>query len=191
MAGPAPDFAKLVPGDRVRSRKLRHEVEVIAVDYKKQKIQGRVGNLISSLDFGDLESIGKSDSASKKDAKGGGSRESGRESTGKSKSSVEWESGDASVPDPMNGENTEPYLPPSNTLDVRGKRVEAAIAELERHLDRMFRENQPGFHVIHGYGSGILSAAIREHLSQSTYVASFRPGRPDEGGDGVTAIFLL
>lgn len=190
MAGPAPDFAKLVPGDRVRSRKLRHEVEVIAVDYKKQKIQGRVGNLISSLDFGDLESIGKSDSASKKDAKGGGIRESGKESTGKSKSSVERE-GDAGVPDPMNGENAEPYLPPSNTLDVRGKRVEAAIAELERHLDRMFRENQPGFHVIHGYGSGILSAAIREHLSQSTYVASFRPGRPDEGGDGVTAIFLL
>jgi DNA mismatch repair protein MutS2 len=191
-AGPAPDFEKLSPGDRVRSRKLRHEVEIVSIDHKKQKIQGRAGNLISTLDFDDLEMISKPESSSKKASRKDFSsmKESLKESVNESAQERDSIGMHDESLDSMSTTQDEPYLAPSNTLDLRGKRVEAALAELERHLDRMFRENQPGFHVIHGYGSGILCAAVRDHLSRSTYVSDFRPGRPDEGGDGVTAVFL-
>lgn len=191
MAGPAPDFERLMPGDRVRSRTLHHEVEIVSIDRKKQKIQGRVGKLISTLDFADLEVIENTNHLLKKSSKQHvpytqeSTRTSSYSGSEKSSSHTIQQSVEVAV------DTLEPYLAPSNTLDLRGKRVEAALAELERHLDRMFRENQAGFSVIHGYGSGVLCAAVRNHLAQSTYVANFRPGRSDEGGDGVTVVFLM
>ncbi len=194
MTGPPPDFTRLAPGDRVRSRKLRHEVEVLAVDVRKRQIRARSGGLVTMLDFDDLESIetpaDASSSARGSQKRGSRPKAARRESA---REAVRPEADDfQNAEEGIDGPpaSGEPYIPPSNTLDLRGKRVEPALAELERHMDRLFRENQPGFWVIHGYGSGLLCAAVRDHLSRSTYVSSMRPGRPEEGGDGVTVVFL-
>lgn len=76
----------------------------------------------------------------------------------------------------------------SNKLDLRGSRIDEALAELEAYLDKASLVNLTPVQIIHGHGSGQLRHAIREYLNDSPYVAKYRPGENTEGGDGVTVI---
>lgn len=76
----------------------------------------------------------------------------------------------------------------SNTLDLRGHRVEEALDSLEYFLDKASLANLTPIYVIHGHGTGALKSAIQEFLSTSPYVAKYRFGEPSEGGDGVSVI---
>ena len=78
----------------------------------------------------------------------------------------------------------------SNTLDLRGKRVEEALDELEGYLDEASLANLSPVYIIHGHGTGALKSAVREFASSSPYVASSRVGNDTEGGDGVCVIDL-
>ena len=78
----------------------------------------------------------------------------------------------------------------SNTLDLRGERVEEALDELEVYLDKASLANLSPVYVIHGHGTGALKAAVREFVSSSPYVAKYRVGEDTEGGDGVCVIEL-
>jgi len=44
--------------------------------------------------------------------------------------------------------------------------------------------------IVHGIGTGILSKAVREHLSEHPLIKSFRGGTQAEGGGGVTIVNL-
>lgn len=74
----------------------------------------------------------------------------------------------------------------SPTIDLRGQRVEEALANLERHLDAALLAGLGRVTVVHGYGTGALRSAVREYLANHSRVRSFRPGGPGEGGPGVT-----
>lgn len=76
----------------------------------------------------------------------------------------------------------------SNTLDLRGERVEEALDELEVYLDKASLANLSPVYVIHGHGTGALKAAVRDFVSSSPYVAKYRVGEDTEGGDGVCVI---
>ena len=76
----------------------------------------------------------------------------------------------------------------SNTLDLRGERVEEALDELEAYLDKASLANLSPVYIIHGHGTGALKAAVRDFISTSPYVAKFRAGEDSEGGDGVSVI---
>ena len=76
----------------------------------------------------------------------------------------------------------------SNTLDLRGKRVEEALDELEGYLDEASLANLSPVYIIHGHGTGALKSAVREFVSTSPYVAKSRVGEDAEGGDGVCVI---
>lgn len=78
----------------------------------------------------------------------------------------------------------------SNTLDLRGKRVEEALDELEGYLDEASLANLSPVYIIHGHGTGALKTAVREFVSESPYVAKYRVGEDAEGGDGVCVIEL-
>ena len=78
----------------------------------------------------------------------------------------------------------------SNTLDLRGKRVEEALDELEGYLDEASLANLSPVYIIHGHGTGALKSAVREFVSTSPYIAKFRVGEEAEGGDGVCVIDL-
>jgi len=77
-----------------------------------------------------------------------------------------------------------------STLDLRGERVDDAMAALERYLDESLLVVRDVVFVIHGHGTGALRNAVREQVKQHAAVEKFRPGKPTEGGDGVTVIWL-
>ena len=76
----------------------------------------------------------------------------------------------------------------SNTLDLRGYKVEDALDSLEFYLDKASLANLACVTVIHGHGTGALKSAVRDFLSTSPYVAKYRPGEDSEGGDGVSVV---
>lgn len=76
----------------------------------------------------------------------------------------------------------------SNTLDLRGERVEDALDKLEAYLDKASLANLSPVYIIHGHGTGALKSAVRDFISTSPYVAKYRPGEDTEGGDGVSVI---
>ena len=73
-----------------------------------------------------------------------------------------------------------------NTIDLRGKRVDEALQEIEYAVDRMIRSGIRSAVVIHGHGTGALKEAVRQWLRYSSYILQSRPGEYGEGGDGVT-----
>ena len=78
-----------------------------------------------------------------------------------------------------------------NTCDLRGMRVDEAIGEATRFLDRSMRAGRRVVFLIHGHGTGALRDAIRKEVEASGYAAQMRPGESNEGGDGVTVVWLV
>ena len=76
----------------------------------------------------------------------------------------------------------------SNTLDLRGYKVEEALDSLEFYLDKASLSNVSPVYIIHGHGTGALKSAVREFLSSSPYVKEFRPGEDGEGDYGVSVV---
>lgn len=75
-------------------------------------------------------------------------------------------------------------------LNLIGQRVDEALDESDRFLDRSLLEGRQAVRIIHGFGTGRLRSAIREHLRKHPAVKSFRPGDENEGGDGATVAVL-
>ena len=76
------------------------------------------------------------------------------------------------------------------SLDLRGMTVDEGILELDRYIDHALRMGIGEFTVIHGKGTGVLRAAVREYLKKSTFVKSHRLGTFGEGEDGVSIVTL-
>ena len=77
-----------------------------------------------------------------------------------------------------------------NTCDLRGLRVDDGVGMATTFLDRAIGGGQPVVFLLHGHGTGALRDAIRKELGRSPYVARFRGGDPDQGGEGVTLVWL-
>ena len=86
---------------------------------------------------------------------------------------------------------SEPVSSPGMELDLRGKRVEDGIEELERYLDSAFLARLPWVRIIHGKGTGRLRVAVRELLGANEFVGSWEEGKDREGGAGVTVAKLV
>ncbi len=92
--------------------------------------------------------------------------------------------------DPQRDEVPEETASRANAVDVRGKRADEALAEVEAFLDRSALQGADTVLIIHGHGTGALRRTVREYLATSPYVARFRPGGAGEGGDGVSVVSL-
>jgi DNA mismatch repair protein MutS2 len=73
---------------------------------------------------------------------------------------------------------------------VIGQRLEEAIDEVERALDRAILAGDSRLRVVHGHGTGRLRDGLRAHLRGHPAVASIRPADPREGGNGATIVEL-
>ena len=76
----------------------------------------------------------------------------------------------------------------SPKIDLRGYKVADALQDLETFLDKASMINMSPVEIVHGHGTGQLRQAIRDYLSDSPYVAKYRPGEDSEGGNGVTIV---
>jgi DNA mismatch repair protein MutS2 len=76
------------------------------------------------------------------------------------------------------------------SLDLRGARVEEALALLDRYLDDAARASAGRVTVVHGHGSGAMRDAVRRALAEHPLVREWRPGERGEGGDGATVVSL-
>ena len=77
-----------------------------------------------------------------------------------------------------------------NELDLRGARYEEAIQQVDQYLDQALLSAYNEVYIIHGKGTGALQKGISEFLKTHRSVKSFRGGRPNEGGFGVTVVEL-
>ena len=78
----------------------------------------------------------------------------------------------------------------SRELNIIGLRVDDALPELERFLNRASLEARTEVRVIHGKGTGALMRAVRDYLDGHPLVSGFRTGERYEGGDGATVVTL-
>ncbi len=78
----------------------------------------------------------------------------------------------------------------ASSLDLRGARVEEAMAMLDQYLDDAAHAGAGRVTVIHGHGSGAMRDAVRATLSGHPLVREWRPGEQGEGGDGATVVSL-
>jgi DNA mismatch repair protein MutS2 len=78
----------------------------------------------------------------------------------------------------------------ASSLDLRGARVEEALAMLDQYLDDAVHAGAGGVTVVHGHGSGAMRDAVREMLGAHPLVRKWRPGEQGEGGDGATVVSL-
>lgn len=78
----------------------------------------------------------------------------------------------------------------NSTLDIRGKRVEEVIPELEQFLDNAILLGHGEIKILHGKGEGVLRKVVREQLKKYKQVASAADEHVDRGGDGITVVVL-
>ena len=75
-------------------------------------------------------------------------------------------------------------------INLIGRTVDEATADLEKYLDRAFLAGLPRVRVIHGHGAGILRRGVREFLKSHPHVATFNEAPQNEGGQGATLVEL-
>lgn len=75
-------------------------------------------------------------------------------------------------------------------VNLRGMRVEDALFELEKVLDKAYLEGVERIRVIHGKGTGTLRRAIWDYLKDHPLVKSLRTGEVWEGSYGATIVEL-
>ena len=75
-------------------------------------------------------------------------------------------------------------------LDLRGKRADEVEVELDAYLNDASLANLPEVRIIHGIGTGVVRQIVRQYLASHPLVNSFRSGKREEGGDGVTIVKL-
>jgi DNA mismatch repair protein MutS2 len=73
-------------------------------------------------------------------------------------------------------------------INVRGMRVEEALEEVDRFVDRAIVHGTSKLRILHGIGTGRLMNAIRSHLSEAGFVKDVKK---DERNSGVTIVELL
>ena len=78
----------------------------------------------------------------------------------------------------------------SISLDLRGKRAEEVEVALDRYLNGAALANLSEVLIVHGIGTGTVRQIVRDFLAVHPLVKSFRAGKQEEGGDGVTTVSL-
>ncbi len=153
------DWEKAKVGDKVMIMDLNQEVVILALPDKNKNVQIQMGLMKTKIKQNKLAVLNKN--LIKREAKAKG--------VYKTNFAIERRS-------------------LSQTLDLRGYRVEEALDEVEAYLDKASLVNLSPVYIIHGHGTGALKQVIRDYLMHSPYVAKFRPGENAEGGDGVSVV---
>jgi len=78
----------------------------------------------------------------------------------------------------------------TETLDLRGRRAEELLPQLESYMDDVVMLGVREVRIIHGKGEGVLRKMVREHLKSNRHVAIMRDEHADRGGAGITIVTM-
>ena len=185
LEAPAPPAPVRAPaswrvGERARSRSQGWEGRIAALERGGRRATLEAGGLRVTVELDDLEPLVPAGGDGGR-AGGGGRpiRDRAAEAPG-----GEMTGGTASA---IRLERTRSV---ASSLDLRGARVEEALAVLGRYLDDAVLAGLHRVTIIHGLGTGALRDAVRSFAAGHPLVRSIRAGERGEGGDGATIVSL-
>lgn len=77
---------------------------------------------------------------------------------------------------------------PRARLDLRGKRYEEAMQELDGFIDQALLNNMAQVDIIHGIGTGVIREGVTKYLRRNKHVKSFEYAPQNAGGSGATIV---
>jgi DNA mismatch repair protein MutS2 len=158
------------PGDRARSRSGGWEGRVAALERGGRRATLETGGLRVTVDVADLEPAlpepRPSASTVPEIADGGGAVAS------------------------LESLRLDRARAVASSLDLRGARVDEALAALDQYLQDASLAGLAQVVIIHGHGTGALRDAVRSAAAAHPLVTSARAGERGEGGDGATIVNL-
>lgn len=77
---------------------------------------------------------------------------------------------------------------PRARLDLRGKRYEEAMQELDVFIDQALLNNMAQVDIIHGIGTGVIREGVTKYLRRNKHVKSFEYAPQNAGGSGATIV---
>ena len=77
---------------------------------------------------------------------------------------------------------------PRSRLDLRGKRYEEAMQELDGFIDQALLNNMAQVDIIHGIGTGVIREGVTKYLRRNKHVKSFEYAPQNAGGSGATIV---
>jgi DNA mismatch repair protein MutS2 len=156
-------------GDEARSRSGGWTGRIAELDRSKRRATIETGAMRVSVEVADLEPVEHSSGGASPSGNGSGGGAAGTNVAELRLSRAR------SVP---------------MSLDLRGARVDEALAALDRYLEDASLAGLAKVTVIHGLGTGALRDAVRTDSAAHPLVRQVRPGERGEGGDGVTVVEL-
>lgn len=156
---------RFVVGMMVRIPKWKATGEILELHGNKAKVA--MGSIQMSLSIQDIDTISSTEAAAAKKS----SLAVAQKRTGTKIIDVD-----------------RPSAPP-NRIDLRGRRFDQAMSELEHYLDQAFRSGALAeVTIVHGLGSGALREGARKLLGELPYVKEYRDGGVGMGGAGATIV---
>ncbi|MCD6326604.1 endonuclease MutS2 [bacterium] len=77
---------------------------------------------------------------------------------------------------------------PKPELMLIGMKRDEALVALEKYMDQALLWDIRQVRIVHGFGKGVLQAAVAESLSENPAVADFRAAPQNQGGAGATVV---
>lgn len=145
-------------GESVKVLSMNINGTVASLPDNKGNLTVQMGILRSQVNISDLEIIDETPAYLKKTTRAGGK--------GKIKMSKS--------------------LSVSTEINLLGKTVDEAVAELDKYLDDASLAHLSSVRIVHGKGTGALRKGIHQYLRRQKHVRSFRLGEFGEGDTGVT-----
>jgi len=179
--GKAPEPTEISLGRRMFVPRLKSEVEIIEGP-SKGRVRVAAGAVKLWVEIDELRALGR---AASREASRPARQDDERDRSVSLEEASDRDAGPAPSP------TRRIVQTDANTLDLRGMRVDDALALTESFLDRLYGASEPAGFLVHGVGSGALRDAVRDYLRRTTrYVRRFRSGTFEEGGDRMTVVEL-
>lgn len=77
---------------------------------------------------------------------------------------------------------------PKARLDLRGKRYEEAMMELDEFIDQALLNNLAQVDIVHGIGTGVIREGVTKYLRRNKQVKEFGYAPQNAGGSGCTIV---